>query len=107
MTQAHVAQPSSEPLTVYRTKDREGAVYYLELDTRRWLTEHAGAEVRLPDRVFIAHASRDDYKRVHPGLRRLLVPLLTGLSEERLEALGAAGVQIWDPEDEVLVPVTE
>lgn len=99
MTTAHTEALSDaeslEPLVVHRSVDRTGATYALDRRARERLRELYGSDRSLPPRVFIAHETGTDYERIHGTVRNLVVQLLTGLSEERLQALGP--IEFVDP----------
>ena len=90
-----VETEADEPLVVYRSSDRTGATYALNLRVRERLRQQYGDAVHLPPRVFIAHETKDDYQRIHGSIRRQIVFLLTGLSEDRLAELGP--IEFRDP----------
>jgi hypothetical protein len=56
--------------------------------TRRALEKRFGDKLHVAPRIFIAHATRDTYKRLHGSLASQLLALLTGFDSETLEQLG-------------------
>lgn len=78
----------AEPLIVHRSVDGDGATYALDLRTRRRLKEHFGDAAHLPPRIYIAHETPEDSRRIHASIRERLVLLLTGLTEDALATLG-------------------
>jgi hypothetical protein len=90
-----VSNRTDEPLVVYRSVDRDGATYALSRRTREKVGSAFGGAVHMPPRVFIAHATDEDYRAIHGSVRHQVVQLLTGLPEERLATLGE--VRFVDP----------
>ena len=93
--QHRTQEEQAEPFIVYRSVDGSGATYALSRRFREHLKERFGHAVHLPPRVFIAHETEADYKSIHGSLRRQIVQLLTGLSEDRVKELGT--IQFRDP----------
>lgn len=87
------------PIIIYRSVDRAGQTFALHPLSRDRLKECFGDSIHVHPRVFIAHATEDDYHRVHTGLADQIVMLLTGLSRQRLDELG--GVSFWDPVSDI------
>ena len=89
---------SLEPLIVSCSADRDGVTYGLDLATRRRLKQRFGNDVHTARRIFIAHDTASSFEEIHGPLRKQLVSLLTGLSEDRLKELGP--VEFRDPATE-------
>ncbi len=81
-----------EPLVVYRSEDLSGATYALSRRSRERVKKRY-PDVATAPRVFVAFESAADYGRgfVH----HMVVSALTGLSEDRIKALGP--IEFWDP----------
>ncbi len=90
-----VGADRDQPIIIYQSADREGSTFELSTPSRRALERRFGGQLRPAPRIFIAHATRDDYERLHGAIGKQIVLLLTGLSEERLSDLGR--VEFRDP----------
>lgn len=96
-------QPEEKAIVIYRTINRDGETFALDPISAGLLRETYGDAVRLSPRVFVAHATRADYEHVHGEIAPQIITLLTGLSEERLSALG--GVVFRDATTERDLPL--
>ena len=66
------------------------------------LRKEFGSAVHSRPRVFIAHETKADYEHVHGAIAQQIIPLLTGLAEERLGALGGVTFRDAVTEQELL-----
>lgn len=99
------AMARQKPLVVYRSHDRLGATYYLEVDAHHLLTTRLGESANIRKKIYVEHAAHEDRSRISPQLRDMLALLFTGLPEDRLLTLGVGPIEVRDPESEALVPV--
>lgn len=99
---AHPAQGAPGPIVIYRSVNRDGETYALEPRSLERLRKELGAAVHARPRVFIAHETKADYEHVHGAIAQQIIPLLTGLAEERLSGLG--GVTFRDAVTEQELP---
>jgi hypothetical protein len=105
MTTAQATAAEPGPIVILRSVNRNGETFALEPRSLDRLRATFGAAVRAHPRVFIAHEAHADYEHVHGSIAPQVVLLLTGLTEERLKALG--GVTFRDPVTDRDLPRTE
>lgn len=89
------APTDDERLVIYHSVDREGSTFSLSPQTRRTLEQRYGSRLVASPRIFVAHAVREDFQRLHGNLARQIVALLTGLDPEIVASLGR--VEFIDP----------
>lgn len=75
-------------IVVYQSTNREGSTFALSPDAEEMLEERFGEKLRAAPRIFVAHETRRDLKRLHGSLAKHLVMLLTGLDDESLSQAG-------------------
>jgi hypothetical protein len=91
---AKKVKAEGEKIVVYQSTDRSGATFALSPGSRNALQQHFGSAVQFAPRIFIAHDTRGDFERIHGGLAKQLLSLLTGLSAE---AIADFSVEFRDP----------
>jgi hypothetical protein len=84
-----------EPIVIYRSVNREGQTFALKPSSRQFLREQLGDAVHARPRLFIAHETNADDEHLRGEIAPQVIQLLTGLTRERLDALG--GVVFRDP----------
>lgn len=94
----------ADPIVIYRSSNRDGATFALEPRSLDRLRAAFGSAVHARDRIFLAHETRADQEQVQGSIASQIVMLLTGLGEDRLQALG--GVVFRDPVSERDLPRT-
>ena len=92
----------TDRIVVFRSVNRDGETYALEPRSLQRLRTALGAAVHARPRIFIAHETKADYEHVHGAIAQQVIQLLTGVSEDRLGALG--GVVFRDPVTEQDLP---
>ena len=87
----------AEPLVIYATREFDGYTYQLDPlseDRVRQLNTRYARPQKMP-RIFISYDMKEDFEKLVGPFVDELVPLLTGLRDEEILALG--GVQFVDP----------
>lgn len=95
MNAAQLGSDASNRVVVYQSADRDGSTFELSPSARRLLQRRFAGALHLAPRVFIAHSSQADFERLHGSLGQQIIILLTGLTAERLQEVGA--VEFRDP----------
>ena len=99
------AVQAQSPIIIHRSVNRDGETFAVEHRSLERLRQALGTAVHVRPRVFIAHESRADYEHVHGSIASQVIQILTGLTEERVSALG--GVIFRDPVTEQDLPRVE
>src|SRR5258708_95988 len=102
---AELAREPPAPIVIYRSVNRDGETYALQLRSLDRLRRELGSAVHARPRIFIAHETKADYEHVHGTIARQIIQLLTGLAEEQLSDLG--GVTFRDAATEQELPRAE
>ena len=78
-----------EPIVIYRSVNRDGATFALRPGEAERLRALLGDAVHVRSRVFIAHETSADMEQVDIAIAPQVVQLLTGVTIERLSAIGS------------------
>lgn len=76
-----------DAIVIYRSANGDGETYSLKPSSADLLRSKFGT-VHIRPRLFIANETRADYQKIHGDIVPQIVALLTGLSQERLKAIG-------------------
>jgi hypothetical protein len=87
MAATPVTSTDGESVVIYQSADREGSTFELSSAGRRLLEQRFGNMLKVTPRIFVAHAVREDFQRLHGSLGKQIVALLTGLPEDQLAGL--------------------
>lgn len=87
------AQDDDGKIVIYQSTNREGSTFALSPETKRALQKRFGDKLHVSPRIFIAHGAhgaqatqgtRDALERLHGGLAKQLIALLTGFDRDLL-----------------------
>jgi hypothetical protein len=83
-------EDDDKKLVIYQSTNREGSTFSLSPKTRKALQARFGDKLHISPRIFIAHggygvqAARYVLERLHGGLAKQLIALLTGFDDDLL-----------------------
>lgn len=98
------AATRSTPVVIFRSVNRDGETFAIEPRSLERLRAEFGPALHARPRVFIAHEGGPDHDHVLGSVVPQIVSLLTGLPEEKLQALG--GVTFRDPVTDQDLPLS-